>query len=145
MFWAQQNTQVPGGGGKFLVSEKFSLLPNLRSKFRDRANFVNPGLMLLGGGIDLRMSPSLKVTTNVSYLRFADAAVLRALAGPGRGFEDGTIGIDASIGAKFRPFVSENVFVVAGFATLIPRGGFATAIGSNKRLHSVVGAIQLAY
>jgi hypothetical protein len=145
MYWSQQNTRVPGGASAFLVTEKFSLLPNLRSKFNDRANFVNPGLMLANAGVDLRLSLALKVTTNVSYIKFADAAVLRALAAPGRGFEDNTIGMDASVGAKFRPLKNENVFIVAGFSTLMPRGGFATALGSTARLHSFVGALQLAY
>jgi hypothetical protein len=145
MYWTQQNTKAPGGAAGLLVSEKFSLLPNLRSKFTDRANFVNPGLMLVNAGVDLRFSLKLKVTTNVSYLKFADAAILRALAGSRPGFEDGTIGIDASFGAKFRPFAHENVFVVAGFSTLMPRGGFASALGSNARLYSMVGALQLAY
>jgi hypothetical protein len=145
MFWTQQKTAAASAAAPVLVSEKFSLLPNLRSKFGDRANFVNPGLILLNGGIDLRLSPSLKVVTNVSYLRFADATVLRALVGPGRGFEDEVIGWDFGAGARYRPFVNENLFVVLGFSSLLPQGGMAAALGSNSRLYSFVGAIQLAY
>lgn len=145
MFWTQQSTKAATAGTAQLVSEKFSLLPNLRTKFGERANFVNPGLMLVNGGVDLRLSPRLKVVTNLSYLRFADAAVLRQLAGPGRGFEDETIGLDMSVGAKYRPFVNENLFVVLGFSSLMPQGGMATSLGSSSRLYSFVGALQLAY
>jgi protocatechuate 3,4-dioxygenase beta subunit len=145
MFWTQQKTAAATGAAPLLVSEKFSLLPNLRSKFADRANFINPGLMLANGGIDLRLSPRLKVVTNVSYLRFADAAILRQLAGPGRGFEDETIGLDLSVGAKYRPFVNENLFLVLGYSSLMPQGGMAASLGSSSRLYSFVGALQLAY
>ena len=60
-------------------------------------------------------------------------------------FEDGTIGVDIGVGAKLRPFVNENLFVVLGFSLLKPGGGLASALGSNQPLHSFVGAIQLAY
>jgi len=145
MFWTQQSTTIAGLGSGELLSEKFSLLPNLRSKFTDRANFVNPGLILLNGGVDLRISPSLKFVTNASFLRFADATVLRALLGARPGFEDDAIGIDISAGAKFRPFVNENLFILSGFSLLMPSGGFKTAVGSDSRLYSVFGAIQIAY
>lgn len=148
MFWTQQKTAAAAAAantGPLVISEKFSLLPNLRSKFGDRANFVNPGLMLVNGGVDMRLSPRLKVVTNVSYLRFADATLLRRLVGPGRGFEDETIGLDISAGAKYRPFVNENLFIVLGYSSLMPQGGMATSLGSSSRLYSFVGALQLAY
>ena len=154
MFWTQQATKtadlaasLKGSPLQGLLSEKFSLLPSLRSKFLDRANFVNPGLLLANGGVDLRLSPQLKVVANLSYLRFADPAVLQQLVrrANAAGFEDSGIGWDIGAGAKFRPFVNENLFVVLGFSTLLPRGGFATALGSTQPLYSLVGAVQLAY
>ena len=154
MFWDQQNTSVAGlvppnakGPVVSVLSEKFSLYPDLRSRFTDRSNFVNPGLLVLNGGVDLRMSPKLKVVTNVSYLKFANAEVLRQLVAKngGKGFEDETIGLDISAAAKYRPFLNENMFFVLGFSSLSPKGGFATALGSTGSLYSFVGAIQLAY
>jgi hypothetical protein len=145
MFWTQQTTKVatlPLGG---ILSEKFSLLPNLRSKFTDRANFVNPGIFLLNGGVDMRLTPKLKMVTNVSSLRFADASVLQALAGPAGGFEDTSIGLDFSVGAKFRPFLNENLFIVPGFSMLSPSGGFKTALGDTGALNSFFVTIQVAY
>jgi hypothetical protein len=146
MFWDQQATKAEGLPIGNLLHEKFSLVPNLRSKFTDRANFVKPGLVVLNGGVDLRMSPSLKIVTNLSYLKFAKADLLAKLValGGGQGFEDNSIGIDISAAAKWRPFVNENMFVVLGLSTLTPKGGLATAIGSS-RLYSFVGQIQLAY
>jgi hypothetical protein len=145
MYWTQQTTKINGLPGGQLLSEKFTLLPSLRSKFSDRANFVNPGLMLLNGGLDLRVSPQLKVVTNASWLQFADASVLRGLRGSAAGFEDRTVGLDLSVGAKFRPKLNENMFLVPGFSMLLPRGGFATALGSESPLYSVVAAVQFAF
>jgi hypothetical protein len=147
MFWTQQTVKVATADPNtdLLVSEKFSLLPNLRSKFTDRSNFANPGLLLANTGLDLRLTPKLKVVTNASYLRFAKADLLRARLGSAPGFEDAAIGIDLSIGAKYRPFLNENLFVVLGYSQLMPQGGMATALGSNNRLYSFVGALQLAY
>jgi len=169
MFWTQQlfvpaipppptpanpsappgNPTPPPAGGKLPpLKEKFSLLPNLRSKFADPSNFVNPGVMLVNAGVDFRLSPSMKLVTNASWLRYADATVLRTLAEKGKlapGFEDDAIGIDLSVGTKYRPFVNENLFVVLGYSMLLPQGGFKTHVGSDSRLHSFVGAIQVAY
>jgi hypothetical protein len=145
MFWTQQTSKVatlPNGG---ILSEKFSLLPNLRSKFTDRANFVNPGLFLIGGGVDMRLTPNLKVVTNVSSLSFANNAVLEQLAGPLGGFEDNGIGLDISVGAKWRPFLNENLFIVPGFSLLSPKGGFKTALGDDASLNSFFVTIQVAY
>jgi len=145
MYWTQQKSAVAAGGSPRTISEKFSLLPNLRSKFGDRANFVNPGLLLVNGGLDMRLSPALKLVTNASLLQFADATILRSLAGASPGFEDAAIGIDVGFGAKYRPLVNENMFLVLGYSMLLPQGGFKNAIGSSGRLHSFVGAVQLAY
>jgi hypothetical protein len=147
MFWDQQKATVDGLPLANLLKNTFSLLPNLRGKFNQRSNFVNPGLMLVNGGVDLRLSPKLRVVTNVSHVRLADPTVVRELLRlDGRdGFEDGTIGWDIGAGAKLRPFVNENLFVVLGFSLLKPGGGLASALGSNQPLHSFVGAIQLAY
>jgi hypothetical protein len=103
--------------------------------------------MLVNGGVDLRLSPKLRVVTNVSHIRLADTSVVRALlADAGSpGFEDSSIGWDIGAGAKLRPFVNENLFVVLGFALLKPGDGLASALGSTQPLHSFVGAIQLAY
>jgi len=146
MFWDQQKATVAGLPGD-LLKNTFSLLPNLRGKFDQQSNFVNPGLMLVNGGVDMRLSPKLRVVTNVSHIKLADASVVQALLTQAKrpGFEDATIGWDVGAGAKLRPFVNENLFVVLGFSLLKPGDGLASALGSTQPLHSFVGAIQLAY
>lgn len=153
MYWTQQTIKVPGVG---LLKDKFSLIPSLRDKFSagigtPRSNFLNPGLILINGGMDVRLSPQLKVVTNASYLRFADVSTLVALvsrsqSGATRGaFSDSQIGFDLGTGAKYRPFVNENLFVNIGAAALVARGGFANALGSSRPLYSLFGTVQIAY
>jgi hypothetical protein len=140
-FWTQQAIAVPGVG---LIKAKFTLLPSLRNKVTERSNFLNPGLLLFGGGVDLRMSPSLKIVTNASMLRFAKVEILNALAGSEL-FTDANIGFDGSVGFKWRPFVNENLFVVGGFALLKPMGGFANALGRTSPLTSAFATFQIAF
>jgi hypothetical protein len=140
-FWTQQATVLAGGRG--ILTNKFSLLANLRNKFTQRANFVNPGLLLFNFGADFRLTPKLKTVTNLSYLRFARAGVLRQLTGDA-GITSG-IGTDLSVGLKVRPFLNENLTVVAGVGALFPHGGYARLIDSTKPLVSPTLAVQFAF
>jgi hypothetical protein len=139
-FWTQQQTVVGGIG---TLKNKFSLIPNLRNKFNDRANFVNPGVLLLNFGMDFRVTPKMKMVTNLSYLRFAQSGLLRQITGDAG--INGGIGTDASFGLKYRPFENENLFLVTGVAALFPHGGYARMIGSTRPLISPTFAFQLAF
>jgi hypothetical protein len=140
-FWTQQTTALGGPFG--LLKNKFSLLPNLRNKFNDRANFVNPGLLLWNLGGDFRVTPKLRLVSNLSYMRFASAGLLQQLRGdPGI---NGGVGTDVSVGAKYRPYENENLFIVAGAAVMFPHGGYARMIGSTRPLVSPTVAIQFAF
>lgn len=143
MFWTQQASKVEGLPNAKILSDKFSLLPNLRSKFTNRSNFVNPGLILGNVGIDLRASPKLKVVTNASYLRFAKAGLLRQIREDDAITE--TIGIDVGLGFKYRPLLNENLFFAGGVSALLPRGGFSRLLDSTSPLFSAFTALQIAY
>src|SRR5262249_34268960 len=125
-------------------SQKFSLLPDLRDKFSQRSNFLNPGLILVNGGVDFRLMPQLKVVTNVSYLRFANVSTLQGLTSAAK-FPNATIGTDVNVGFKWRPFLNENLFLVTGFGMLKPQGGMATALGSSGALFSLFTTFQIAF
>jgi hypothetical protein len=140
-FWTQQQTVVGGAVG--FLKNKFSLLPNLRNKFDNRANFVNPGLLLWNIGADMRVTPKLKLVTNLSYIRFARAGLLQQIMhNPNI---NGGVGTDLSFGAKYRPFENENLFIVAGAAVLFPQGGYGRLIQSTRPLVSPTLAFQLAF
>lgn len=141
-FWTQQQTVVAASGIGTLKN-KFSLIPNLRNKFNNRANFVNPGVLLFNFGADFRVTPKMRMVSNLSYLRFAQAGLLRQITRDA-GINSG-IGTDASFGLKYRPFENENMFFVTGVAALFPHGGYARMIGSTRPLVSPTFAFQLAF
>jgi hypothetical protein len=140
-FWTQQQTVIGGAVG--LLKNKFSLLPNLRNKFNNRSNFVNPGLLLANFGADMRLTPKWKMVTNLSYIRFAQAGLLRQLTGDPR-ITSG-VGTDLSVGTKYRPFENENLFFVTGLAVMFPHGGYARMIGSTRPLVSPTFAFQIVF
>lgn len=140
-FWTQQATVL--GGGRGILTNKFSLLADLRNKFTQRSNFVNPGLLLVNLGADFRLTPKFKTVTNLSYVRFARVNVLQQLTGdPGI---DNRIGADLSVGLKFRPLLNENITYVVGVSALFPQGGYARLIGSTRPLVSPTFAVQFAF
>lgn len=113
--WNRQGLRIPPVGTG-LVSPS-SLLPSLRTnKDEGQANFVNPGIAIVNGGLDAELTPKLRGFANVSYLRFANTAPLRALL-----FQDpigAGVGIDYGIGAQYRPPLSDNIVIVAGVAAM---------------------------
>ena len=100
-----------------------SLLPDLRSsKFQGQSNFVNPGLMLVNGGIDFDVTPKLKLITNCNFLWFDETAPLETFLFASNIHR--SIGTDASLGVEYRPFLNNNVILTAGQAVLFPGAGF---------------------
>src|SRR4029077_9643915 len=67
-FWIRQAVPLIGGGGVTL-SGRNGVLASLRSsKDEGQSNFVNPGLVLLGGGADFDLTPQWRLISNISYL-----------------------------------------------------------------------------
>jgi hypothetical protein len=106
-----------------LLKAPGSLLPDLRSnKFEGQASFVNPGLLLLGVGMDAELTPKLKGVLVANYLRFDKTGALELLLfQPEIGK---TIGLDLGAGFLWRPLLNENVLVEAGVTGLLPGRGF---------------------
>ena len=100
-----------------------SLLPSLRSsKEEGQANFVNPGIWLGNLGADFNVTPKLKAFLNGNYLRFDRTEPVELVL-----FQQPihhAIGTDLGTGLEYRPPLSENIVVRAGFSSLIPGRGF---------------------
>lgn len=130
-FWIRQAVPLVGGGGVAL-SGRNGVLPSLRSsKDQGQSNFVNPGLLLLGAGVDADLTPELRASANLSYLRFQDTTVLGVLrnqAPPSR-----EIGWDLSASVQVRPFMSQNVVVNASAAALLPGRGMKQLFDEDRR------------
>lgn len=115
---------------KVTLKPPLSLLPSLRSnKFEGQANYVNPGLLLAGVGVDVELTPKLKLVTTANYLRFHKTETLETLL-----FQpnlDNEIGLDLGAGVLYRPFLNENLVITAGLTGLVPGRGFKQIYSSD--------------
>ena len=118
-FWQRQAVKLLGVN----LVQRNSLVPNLRSsKFQGQSNFVNPGLYLANAGFDLELTPKARLVNNFNYLWFEETAVLEQMT-----FQSNIsrrIGADLSTGIEYRPFLNNNVLIIAGVAGLLPGNGF---------------------
>ncbi len=120
-FWNRLGIRLAGTG--VALVNRGSLLPSLRSsKEEGQPNFVNPGLALLSLGLDLELTPKLKAVATANYLRFVETAPIEAVLFQREVREE--IGLDLSLGARWRPFLNQNLIVVGGVAALVPGAGF---------------------
>jgi hypothetical protein len=120
-FWSRSGIALTQTG--VLLKAPGSLLPDLRAnKFEGQANFVNPGVLLVGAAADLELTPKLKAVLNANYLRFHKTGALSYLL-----FQPGIrkdIGFDLGAGVLWRPLLNENVVITAGVTGLLPGSGF---------------------
>jgi hypothetical protein len=126
--WNREGIRLTGAG--VTLTPPNSLLPSLRSnKVEGQANFVNPGIFLANVGVNLDVTPKLRSFVNVNYLRFERTEPLELLLfqAPIRH----TIGVDSSIGVRYRPPLTENISITAGAAALVPGQGLRDIYGGR--------------
>ena len=100
-----------------------SLLPSLRSsKTQGQANFVNPGIFIYNGGVDVELTQRVKAVVNVNYLRFDRTEPLEFVLFQNRIRHD--IGFDYSLGVAYRPFLINNFTLTFGANALQTGRGF---------------------
>ena len=120
-YWTRQGFNL--GGTLVNLKTPSSLVPDLRtSKSEGQANFVNPGVFIYGVGAEFDVTPKLRTFVNVNYIRLAETdpiqtALLTANIHP-------EIGWDLSLGFQYRPLLTDNIIISAGFGTLIPGQGY---------------------
>ena len=118
-YWNRQ--QLPLFGVNLV--QRLSLVPDLRaSKIQSQANFVNPGIMIPGIGMDMDLTPKLRMITNSQLIWFDDTSSLKQYLFDGN--IKHFIGGDISCGFEYRPLLSENITFVGGMSMLVPGDGF---------------------
>jgi hypothetical protein len=111
------------GGTVVNFKQRSSLIPNLRtSKTQGQANFVNPGLYLWGLGVEIDVTPKLKSFINVNYIRMAESDPVRTALLVDK--VDRELGWDFSLGFQYRPMLTDNVILSAGFGAFLPGRGY---------------------
>ena len=112
------------------LKQRNSLVPDLRtSKTEGQANFVNPGVLLAGLGAEIELTPKLRSFININYINFMETDPIKtALLTDKVGRE---LGWDLSLGFQYRPLLTDNVIISAGFGALIPGRGFRDIYQTN--------------
>ncbi len=127
-FWTRQGFNL--GGTMVDLKTPDSLVPDLRSsKSEGQANFVNPGVFIFGLGSEFDLTPKLRSFLNANYIRFAETDPIKtALFTPNVSSD---VGWDLSLGFQYRPLLTDNIIISAGFGVLIPGRGYHDIYDSN--------------
>src|SRR5204863_9745652 len=105
------------------LKQRNSLIPDLRtSKTEGQANFVNPGVLLLGLGTEIEVTPKLRSFINANYIRFMETDPLKTALLTDKVAHE--FGYDLSVGFQYRPLLTDNIIISAGFGTLLPGRGY---------------------
>ena len=100
-----------------------SLVPDLRSsKTEDQSNFVNPGVYILGLGADADVTPKIKAFANVNYIWLGETAPIKLALHTNEATN--ALGLDTSIGFKYRPLLTDNIIVSLGIGLFFPGDGY---------------------
>ncbi len=140
-FFNREGIRLTGTGVALNAPDSF--LPDLRaSKDEGQSNFNNPGLYLYNAGVDAKVLPTLKLSANVNFMQFARTQTLIFLMQQ-NGIRR-TIGTDASLGAVYRPFLSDNFVIAGGVAALVPGRGFRD-IYTAQTLFSIFTTVRFQF
>ena len=120
-FFSHQGFNLAGTAVNF--KQRDSLMVDFRtSKSEGQSNFVNPGVFIVGYGLDADITPKLRGFMNVNYVRTVDTATTELVLFTNHASND--FALDCSAGFQWRPLLTENIIITAGAGFLIPRWGY---------------------
>lgn len=144
-----------GGGFSFFNSQAIRLLgvnltnagsplPDLQSSQTEgQSNFVNPGLLLLGGALDAELTPKWRGQIGASYLRFDETDVLETYLELDR--VESEIGTEIFLGTQYRPLLTNNVVLFVGASALLPGDGFERIYQSDDVVYTTFVNMLLSW
>ena len=129
-FWNRQGIRLTQTGVGLVQPN--SILPSLRSsKTEGQANFINPGIFIYNGGLDVEITQRLKAIFNVNFLRFHRTEALEYVLFQNHIRKD--IGYDYSVGVAYRPFLINNITFTFGASVLQTGRGFKDIFTNRAR------------
>jgi hypothetical protein len=142
-------------GGIFDLKSRDGLLPSLRAAGNSMdSDFSNPGLNLLGLGLDLSLTPQLTVSLDANQLWFDKTGALDALlnqaaipnqgAIPSQGAIPKRLGAEMTLDAIWRPFATQNVILRLSGSELVRGPGYRAIYGGSNPF-SVFALLILNY
>ena len=127
-FFSHQGFNLAGTAVNF--KQRDSLIIDFRtSKTEGQANFVNPGTLIFGYGMDADVTPKLKAFFNANYIRTTTTAPTEQVLFTNHASND--FALDFSAGLEWRPLLTENIIVTAGAGFLVPRWGYKDIYRTN--------------
>ncbi len=120
-YYARQG--MGAGNSATLLKTPNSLLLSLRpSKFEGQSSFVNPGTLIAGLGLDADITPRLKAVFNANWIQMVNPDTLKELLFINK--VDRDLGYDLSMGFFYRPTLTQNIIISAGFGAFFPGAGY---------------------
>ncbi|MCB9832758.1 MAG: hypothetical protein H6807_09810 [Planctomycetes bacterium] len=139
-FWNRQEIRLLGIG----LIPRLSFLPDLTSsKFEGQANFVNPGIMLVGGAFDAEITPEWRAQVGVNYMRFIEPAVFETYLETEDIDEE--IGLEVFLGTTYRPLLTNNIIISAGASAFFPGDGMEKLYQQSQTLYSFFLDVTITY
>ena len=89
------------------------------SKEEGQANFVNPGTIIVGTGLDADLTPKLRMQFNANYIRMVNPDVVKTVLFTNN--VDRELGYDISLGFTYRPTLTNNIIINAGLGVMVTR------------------------
>jgi hypothetical protein len=112
------------------LKQRNSLVPDLRtSKTEGQANFVNPGVLLLGLGAEIELTPKLRSFLNFNHINFMETDPIKTALLTDSVARD--LGWDLSLGFQYRPLLTDNIIISTGLGVLLPGRGFKDIYQTN--------------
>ena len=140
-YWNRQGIGLSGTG--VLLKGPLSLLPDLRtSKTQGQANFVNPGLLFYNAGLIAKITPRLVGEIDVNFSQFDKVGMLEQLLH--QNALGHNLGLDTSIGVRYRPLLIDNIILNSGVALFTPASGFRD-IYNGQELYSFFTSMTFTY
>ena len=129
-FYVHQGFNLAGTAVNF--KQRDSLVPDFRtSKSEGQANFVNPGVFLIGYGLDTDLTPKLRGFLNINHIQTIHTEVTQQVLFTENANND--IGWDYSCGFQWRPLLNDNIIATAGIGFLVPGQGYKEIYRANTR------------
>lgn len=129
-YYVHQGFNLAGTALNF--KQRDSLVPDFRSsKTEGQSNFVNPGALIVGYGMDADITPKLKAFMNVNHISTMTTEVTKQLLFTNHVSND--IGWDCSLGLQWRPLLTDNIIMSAGIGFLVPGAGYKDIYRANTR------------
>ena len=120
-YYARQGIGL--ANSNILLKGDNTLLMDLRSsKEEGQANFVNPGTLIFGLGLDADLTPKLRMQFNANYIRMVNPDAIKTVLFTNN--VDRELGYDISLGFTYRPTLTNNIIINAGLGVMLPGTGY---------------------